>query len=57
LLQRTTARKKLHGAIERYTQWIRAAHHAGDTTGRTRKDRDHDRCVAVKAVYLYRVRR
>jgi hypothetical protein len=31
--------------------------HVGDTTGRSRQDRDHDRRVPVKAVYLYRVRR
>ena len=27
LLQRTTTRKKLHGAIERFTQWIRVVRH------------------------------
>jgi len=31
--------------------------YVGDTTGRSRQDRAHDRRVPVKAVYLYRVRR
>lgn len=31
--------------------------HVGDTTGRSRQDRDRDLRVPVKAVYLYRVRR